>query len=598
MKNLCNTYNFRTFTPGMIDERMFNLLRDQLSTAQAEKVALYTQITSLTAEIRMLREENKRFRTEDKDVVKQLQSTLSSVKSQLEAALSLLEKKDEVISILNQELANERDRNFNNNRKTFGRTSEQARLLNNRNVDERSQEKASFDGDSVEKSNDDTPTETPSKETKKKKRPRGRKNKSEDKFVNETVMHKLSDYYTLPKGGHYMRRNGEIETYVYEYTEYYPARVVRHLYEVARVAMPDGETIVSTLPEELRKASAKGCPFDAKMMAFILCEKYAYHSPINTVKKKLRDMGAIFSKTTLNRYYHKGVESLFDCFDSTLRSEIHKSNYLMVDETCEVVGIKNDNGEISYKKKYLWAFLDKAKKLVHYIYEKGSRGLSVVEDYLKGWKGSISTDGYAAYKAFSKKHPDILHIGCWAHTRRLYVESLTSDRVNSMAMIEAIAELFDIEYYCRLLDISDDDRKLERQKKSRPILAKIYIMARSMYGSPEVMANPTMAKAVKYTLNQWDNLRNFILDGKAEISNNLVEQRMKPIKLDLKNSQIIGSENAAKRHAFMHSIIESCSMNNITPYKYLVDLLERYKMVKEEEKPALMPCYYKNNLKN
>lgn len=457
----------------MIDERMFNLLRDQLSTSQTEKGALYTQITSLTAEIRMLRDENKRYRTEDKSSNQQLQTTLSSVKAQLEAALSLLEKKDEVISILNQELAKERDRNANNNRKNYGRTSEQARLLNNRNVDERSQEKADYDGDSVEKANDDTSTETPSKETKKEKRLRGKKNKSEGKFVNETVMHKLADYHTLPEGGHYLTRKGEIETYLYEYTEYHPARVVRHIYEVARVGMPDGETIISSLPEELRKAAAKGCPFDAKMMSFILCEKYAYHSPINTVKKKLRDMGAVFSKTTLNRYYHMGVEALRDCFDSTLRGEIHKSNYLMIDETCELVGVT-----------------------------------------------------------------------------------------------------------------------------SRPILAKIYIMVRRMYRSPQVMANPTMAKAVNYTLNQWDNLRNFILDGEAEISNNLVEQRMKPIKLDLKNSQNIGSEDAAKRHAFMHSLIESCSMNKITPYGYLVNLLERYKTLTEEEKPALMPCYYKNNLKN
>ena len=50
--------------------------------------------------------------------------------------------------------------------------------------------------------------------------------------------------------------------------------------------------------------------------------------------------------------------------------------------------------------------------------------------------------------------------------------------------------------------------------------------------------------------------------------------------------------------AFMHSLIESCSMNKIDPYGYLVNLLERYKTVTEEEKPALMPCYYKNNLKN
>lgn len=169
----------------------------------------------------------------------------------------------------------------------------------------------------------------------------------------------------------------------YEYTEYHPARVVRHIYEVVRVAIPDGETIVSSLPEELRKAAAKGCPFDARMMAFILCEKYAYHSPINTVKKKLRDMGAVFSKTTLNRYYHMGLEALRDCLDSIFKREIYSSNYLLIDETCELVGVKNENGGISYKKRYLWAFLDKAKKLVHYVYEKGSRGLSVVEDYLK-----------------------------------------------------------------------------------------------------------------------------------------------------------------------------------------------------------------------
>lgn len=55
------------------------------------------------------------------------------------------------------------------------------------------------------------------------------------------------------------------------------------------------------------------------------------------------------------------------------------------------------------------------------------------------------------------------------------------------------------------------------------------------------MTNLTMSKAVKYILNQYDYLSDFILDGKAEISNNLVEQRIKLINLDLKNSHNIGS---------------------------------------------------------
>lgn len=119
-----------------------------------------------------------------------------------------------------------------------------------------------------------------------------------------------------------------------------------------------------------------------------------------------------------------------------------------------------------------------------------------------------------------------------------------------MNVIETIAELFGVEYNCRLLEMSDESRKFERQKKSQPILISIYTKIKTMSCNPKIMANPTVVKTVSYTLNQWDNLRNFILDGKVEISNNLVEQWMKPIKLDLKNSQNIGSENAAKVACF------------------------------------------------
>ena len=67
--------------------------------------------------------------------------------------------------------------------------------MNNRSADKRSHEKFNFDGGSVDKSRDDTSTEIPSKETKKKKRLCGKKNKSEDKFVSEKILHKLSIYH-------------------------------------------------------------------------------------------------------------------------------------------------------------------------------------------------------------------------------------------------------------------------------------------------------------------------------------------------------------------------------------------------------------------
>ena len=104
------------------------------------------------------------------------------------------------------------------------------------------------------------------------------------------------------------------------------------------------------------------------------------------------------------------------------------------------------------------------------------------------------------------------------------------------------------------------------------------------------MGKDLLKKAINYIRNQKDSLRNFLKDGTAELSNNLCEQRMKPIKLDLKNSQNIGSEDAAEDAAFMHSLVESCRMNGKSPYDYLVDLLGKLgKPLDDAARRALLP---------
>lgn len=95
-----------------------------------------------------------------------------------------------------------------------------------------------------------------------------------------------------------------------------------------------------------------------------------------------------------------------------------------------------------------------------------------------------------------------------------------------------------------------------------------------MMQDTKLMANELMRRAVDYTINQWKSLRNILKDGSAEISDNLCEQRMKPVKLLLKNCMNIGSEDAAGNSAFIFSLIESCKHNNINPQDYLKHLFE------------------------
>lgn len=111
-----------------------------------------------------------------------------------------------------------------------------------------------------------------------------------------------------------------------------------------------------------------------------------------------------------------------------------------------------------------------------------------------------------------------------------------------------------------------------------------------------LMSNGLMKKAVNNLLNQWHSLRTYIMDGRVQISNNLCEQRMKTIKLDLKNCQNIGSEDAAMKAAFMHLLIESCSLNKLNPESNLTHLFEYHKQPDVVDKAALLPCYFTNKV--
>jgi hypothetical protein len=57
---------------------------------------------------------------------------------------------------------------------------------------------------------------------------------------------------------------------------------------------------------------------------------------------------------------------LREFLSETIKEEIVKFRYLMIDETCELVGGKKDAKDaVSYDKKYMWAFKSSAKRLTY-----------------------------------------------------------------------------------------------------------------------------------------------------------------------------------------------------------------------------------------
>ena len=590
----------------MIDERAYELLCCQLGLANEEKAGLRKQVNGLIARLKAIEDSNKENSkalvdtiNDLKDSLEKQSTTVENYRKEMELMRKQLDAKDDVNRMLANEISNLRLQLEDSRKHRFGRTSEQRKLLNNRNLDKSALHKSEYDGSDRKDDDNDkadgnetgsstisgsTPAQDSQPSRRKETAPRAVKTKLK---VDKVVVHEVDEYYTLPEGGRFMNRNGMPDVWEYRVIEHVRAHNVEHVYKVARVKLADG-TFVSTMEHPLKKL---GGIFSPELLARLLCLKYDFSMPENRQIRLLAREGIHISNTTLNSYIHNGIAKLKGFIGEVFKGFVQQAEYLMVDETTELVGIETKEGK-AYRRKYLWAFFAKHMKMVYYHYNNGSRSSDVAKSFLEHFMGTLSTDGYTVYRMFDGEDSKVLHIGCWTHCRRLWVDALPSDRT-AMEIIDSIGDMFMNEDLFRTMKLSGEQIKGKRRKLTGPILESIHHKVVMMMQDAKIMANELMRKAVNYTLNQWKSLRNILKDGAAEISNNLCEQRMKPVKLLLKNCMNIGSEDAAENSAFIFSLIESCKLNGIDPQDYLKHLFECILHGKDCDKKTLLPCFYK-----
>ena len=583
----------------MIDERAYELLCCQLGLANEEKAGLRKQVNELIARLKAIEDSNKENSKALVDTINELSVTVENYRKEMELMRKQLEAKDEVNRMLANEISNLRLQLEDSRKHRFGRTSEQRKLLNNRNLDKSALHKSEYDGSDRKDDDNDkadgnetgsstisgsTPAQNSQPSRRKETAPRAVKTKLK---VDKVVVHEVDEYYTLPEGGRFMNRNGMPDVWEYRVIEHVRAHNVEHVYKVARVKLADG-TFANTMEHPLKDL---GGIFSPELLARLLCLKYDFSMPENRQIRLLAREGIHISNTTLNSYIHNGIAKLKEFMEDVFKGFVQQAEYLMVDETTELVGVETKEGK-AYRRKYLWAFFAKHMKMVYYHYNNGSRSSDVAKSFLEHFMGTLSTDGYTVYRMFDGEDSKVLHIGCWTHCRRLWVDALPSDRT-AMEIIDSIGDMFMNEELFRTMKLSGEQIKGKRRKLTGPILESIHHKVVMMMQDAKIMANELMRKAVNYTLNQWKSLRNILKDGAAEISNNLCEQRMKPVKLLLKNCMNIGSEDAAENSAFIFSLIESCKLNGIDPQDYLKHLFECILHGKDCDKKTLLPCFYK-----
>jgi len=158
--------------------------------------------------------------------------------------------------------------------------------------------------------------------------------------------------------------------------------------------------------------------------------------------------------------------------------------------------------------------------------------------------------------------------------RRKFTDSLKAipadQRPTSLAQeaIKKIGYLFHLESLWK--DLDPKERYERRLIESKPLAEAFFIWIKTL----GVLPQSATGKAIHYALEQQPWLMNVYLDGRTELSNNRIENSVRPLALGRKNFLFCNTVNGANASAIVYSLIETAKANGLKPFAYLEFLFE------------------------
>src|SRR5208282_2016252 len=299
-----------------------------------------------------------------------------------------------------------------------------------------------------------------------------------------------------------------------------------------------------------------------------LAKKFQQHQPVYRQCAVLSDNHGIdLSRATVT----SGILAAGGLLTAVVRAqagELRQSSYLQADETTVPVQTGEKPGH--NHQAYIWEYSQPGGPVV-FNFQMG-RGREGPEKFLKGFRGVLQCDGYAAY---DKLGEDIVFAGCMAHARRGFVEAnkLAPQNPPPLDIIERIRQLYAVEEKARQAGLGPAQRQALRQEQSAPVMAALKL--RLVEIRQQIAPGGKLAQACDYALNQWSRLEVFLTNGLVEIDNNWCEGAIRPLALGRKNWLHLGSPEAGPKVAAIASIVETCRRLDITLRAYLKDVLPK-----------------------
>lgn len=312
------------------------------------------------------------------------------------------------------------------------------------------------------------------------------------------------------------------------------------------------------------------------LISYVINAKYVNATPLYRLEADFGQLGLAVSRQNMANWVLNVHARWLARVHERIRAELLSHDLVHADET-EVQVLKEPNRDPRSKSR-CWLFCSAACDTPAYVYEyRETRSKAVAEDFLRGWSGTLTTDGYEAYYSL-RNGGEVTNVACVVHIRRKFAEIVKSAGGDAKAAaagsvaLEARRMIDAIFHADSAFDgMTADERKATRDEVLRPMMERFYEWAGEQIpkAAPRLALHDALCYAVKY----WPYAMNVLDDGRLELSNNIAERGIKPFVIGRKNWLHSDTPRGAQASAAIYSIVTTARMNGVAPRPYVEWLL-------------------------
>jgi transposase len=358
----------------------------------------------------------------------------------------------------------------------------------------------------------------------------------------------------------------------------------------------DGTATIRTAfaqPSPLLKSNAS-----AGLLAHVVVSKFLDGLPLYRIERQFERYGLALSRNTMSGWIVR-LTPLLEALHAALRDHLLSAPVIFGDDTPHDLLEEGRGSTVTAR---LWAYISCGQfqqpdgtwtqypRAAYYEYSATREARHPLK-LLQKYSGYLQADDYSGWNPLLKAGR-ILHVACNAHARRRFFAIACKEKDHPGAATEALAyikSLYAIEK--RIRDADPPTRARIRQEEAVPILEQYKIWLDAL--APQVLPKSPLGKAIHYTLSNWAALTRYTSDGMLSIDSNLVERGIRTVAIARKAYLFFGAESGARAAAIFYSLIETCRLNDIEPYAYLKDVLERIGSHSTARLAELLPFNWK-----